>query len=543
MRRQRDWIAAGALAMLVAVAACGSGSSLGAGGVGATGPSSAVTTSAVTGSGSVATSSGSGGAPPGCVKVDESAAIQVGAAGAADEYALALPAAAASRTAWAEPGNEALVLEVNGQKGLIGHLILHQGADAFTYTMQLGHLDAGEAVSVRVSSLSAAAAKHEACVGPATLTPVSSLPAAGEGLVNAPILRWPVKKRFDDLPVVLGWSKQKQHYELVYTNENGGTVAQCGGGADGIEAEIARWGRAADIEGIFTYGGATKKWERCTGVTGYDVITPRVEGAHPILYYGDGHNRLFESRGGYGATCGTGSDAQADGDLQGWNVNNPGNAEALDGAFTVTLRPLPVDLDALGFGQNSGRREALIDVYAPWLYRVTAAELEREGKIDQKKTFPVQQYLYADVYAADVDGSGDKVCALLGVSGGFVLRAVTTSGTLNGPQMTSDYFGGAINWKRIAIPLDKVYAKTDFSQIVFDAYDNDGIYWLALGDVFIPRPSGDNGAVIEYVHQGKTDVGVYVDDDSSSCVGGVNTQGPNGKSYPCTGSLATFDLP
>src|SRR5262249_45115257 len=159
------------------------------------------------------------------------AAIPIGAAGAAEEYALTLPAAAATRTAWAELGNEALILEVLGDKGLIGHLILHQGADTFSYTMQLGHLDAGEAVSVRVSPLSAAAAKHEACVGPATLTPAAALPASGEGLVNAPILRWPVNKRFDDLPVVLGWSQQKKHYELVYTNENGGTVAQCGGGA------------------------------------------------------------------------------------------------------------------------------------------------------------------------------------------------------------------------------------------------------------------------------------------------------------------------
>src|SRR5439155_9221556 len=121
----------------------------------------------------------------------------------------------------------------------IGHLVLHQGADGFSYEMAAGHLAAGEQLSVDLSALSAPSALLSACVGPATLTLSSS-----EGLAYAPILKWPVKKKFDDLPIVLGWSKTKKHYELVYTNENGGTTASCGGGADGIQAEVARWGRA-----------------------------------------------------------------------------------------------------------------------------------------------------------------------------------------------------------------------------------------------------------------------------------------------------------
>jgi hypothetical protein len=476
------------------------------------------------------------------VPVGTDAAVTVAVAGAADEVALELPAASDSRTSWAEPGNEAVILEVLGQSGLIGHLVLHQGADPFTYTMQLGRLEAGEEIAVRVSPLSAAAAAPGACVGPAALTPAAALGDAAEGLVNAPILKWPVEKRFDDLPLVLGWSRAKQLYQMVYTNENGGTVALCGGGADGMEAEIARWGRGADIEGLFSYGGASRKWQRCTGVTDYSVITPRTEAQHPILYYGDGHNRLFESRGGYGQACGTASDERADGDLVGWNAQNPGDGEALDAAFTVTLRPLPVDLDGLGFADASGRREALIDATAPWLYRITGAELEREGKIDHQRTFPMQQYLYADVRAADVGGSGDKVCAPLGVSGGFVLRAKVGANTLNGPQMTSDYFGGDSNWKRIAIPLDQVYTSAQFQALVFDAYDGDGIYWLALGDAFIPRPTGDNGASLDYVHRGVTAIDVYVDDDSSGCSGDVNTDGPGGAAYPCVGSFQQLDL-
>jgi hypothetical protein len=37
----------------------------------------------------------------------------------------------------------------------------------------------------------------------------------------------------------------------------------------------------------------------------------------------------------------------------------------------VILRPLPVDLDALGCAAFGGRREALIDRDAPWLYRIS----------------------------------------------------------------------------------------------------------------------------------------------------------------------------
>lgn len=517
----------------------------GAGGAATSGPG-ATTASAVTSSGTGATSGASGGAggaggADACVNVDDTTPVVIGVATSADDFALELPATSASHTAWSQPNDEALILEVSGSHGLIGHLVMHQGADGHVYGMQLGQLAAGEAVSVKVSPLSAGAATKQACVGPAKLTSATALGADGEGLRNAPILQWPVDKRFDDLPIVLGWSKAKKHYELVYTNENGGTVALCGGGAQGIRAEIARWGRAADIEGIFSYGGATKQWERCTGMTGYDVLTPRQEGLHPILYYGDGHNRLFESRGGYGQTCGTSSDKQADGDLAGWNVANPGNAQANDGPFVVTIRPLPVSLDALGYAAHSGRREGLVDVYAPWLYRITDEELTREGKIDQSLALGMAQYLYADVHANDVGGSGDKVCALLGASGGFVLRAKAGGNTLDGPQMTADYFGGQDNVKRIAIPLDQVYAANQVTGLVFDAYDNDGIYWLDLGDVFMPRPQGDNGATLEVVHAGSTPVGVYVDDDSSSCVGGMNTGGPSGP-VPCVGSFYTEPL-
>lgn len=485
-------------------------------------------------SGEVGTDPASGPIPS-CAPVDDAAQVVVGTAAGADEYGLVLTAQSQSATSWATAGNEAVVLEVSGGGGrLIGHLVLHQGAAAFDYGMQLGALAAGEPVSVKVSSLSAANAVHRACVV-ATLTPASAMGAAAEGLVNAPILRWPVQKRFDDLPVILGWSRAHKAYQTVFTNENGGTVVQCGGGASGIQAEIARWGRAADIEGSYTYGG-TPRWERCTGMVDVTVAPVRTEAAHPILYYGDGHNRVFESRGGYGQTCGSGAPEKADGDLAGWNVASPGNALADDAGRVIILRPLPVDLDALGYASFGGRREGLIDRYAPWLYRITSLELTREGKIDNSQTLGLSRYLYADVRVADVGGSGDSSCSLA-VSGGFKLRAIAPDGSeISGPQITAAYASnGAHDWKRVAIPLPAGFGAADVTKFRFDAYDNDGIYLTAIGDAFIARAAGANGATLDYVRRGERAITDYVDDDRSSCAGGTNSDGPGGTPYTCVG--------
>ena len=65
---------------------------------------------------------------------------------------------------------------------------------------------------------------------------------------------------------------------------------------------------------------------------------------------------------------------------------------------------------------------------------------------------------------------------------------------------------------------------------------------VTLGDAFVARPAGDNGATLDYVHQGKSDVNVYVDDDSSGCTNGVNTQGPNGPAT-CAGGQYDYKLP
>jgi hypothetical protein len=121
------------------------------------------------------------------------------------------------------------------------------------------------------------------------------------------------------------------------------------------------------------------------------------------------------------------------------------------------------------------------------------------------------------------------------------LRVTPAAGAvLAGPQMTASYFGAADDWKRLAIPLDRAYTAAEIAGFVFDAYDNDGIYLLGLGDAFMVRADGANGATLERVHRGERALGVYVDDDQSSCSGGVNHDGPGGVAYPCTGSDYAF---
>jgi hypothetical protein len=472
-----------------------------------------------------------------CTEVDDATALVIGSAASDDDYALVLPAQALSESVWDQVDNEAVVLDVSSaERGVLGQLVLHQGQAEFPYGMALGRLAAGDEVSVVVSTLSAMNATRAACVGPATLTPAAELGDDADGLVNAPVFRWPLGKRFDDLPVLLGWSAARKDYQAVYITEDGGTVEQCGGGGDGIQAEIARWGRAADIEGVYSYG-ESPRWGRCTGSAEVADGSPRFEDGHPIFYYGDGHNRLFENRGGYGETCGGGGAEKSDGDLVGWNVDNPGNEAELDEGLVITVRPLPVALDPLGYDAFSGRREALQDAYAPWIYRLTFLELAREDKIDGERSFPMEQYLYVDVHVADVDGSGDRECAI-NVSEGFMVRAVTADGAkIEGPQMTASYAGDDEDWKRIAVPVPEGFSAADVDHFEFDAYDGDGVYLLGLGDAFLVRPEGPAGAVLEPVQEGVQELTYYVDDDSSGCTDGVNTDGPGGVPYTCVEDL------
>ena len=161
-------------------------------------------------------------------------------------------------------------------------------------------------------------------------------------------------------------------------------------------------------------------------------------------------------------------------------------------------------MDALGYAQFGGRREGLADHYAPWLYRITALELAREGKIDNNKTLrdgalPLRRYsrrrrrrLGRSVLRDARRSAAASSCA----------RSPRDGTLIDGPQITADYAAAATHdYKRVAIPLPAGVVAADIDHFVFDAYDNDGIYVTAIGDVFIPAPHGPNGAKLDYVRR------------------------------------------
>ncbi len=466
-----------------------------------------------------------------CVVVTDAAATPIATASASGEHVLTFDATSASQTSWGAAGNEALVLEIDKNGVLLGHVILHQGATTFSYGMHAGALAPSDVLTARVSPLSAQNAVRSATICAAAVTPSASLGAKQDAIEHAPIWVWPIQKLFDDVPLVVSWSAPGS-YVTFFTNENGGTTELCGGGATGLSEEIRLWGRACDIESDYSYAQST--FERCTGA-GASSAALRFESAHPFLYHGDGHNRAFEDRSGYGSTCGTSSDNEPDGPFAGWGSSSPDPKD--DPKYAVILRPIPVLSDPSSYAFGGAPRERVLTKEAPWMFRLAGLETAREGKIDGNVTFAYDRYLHADVYVADVDGSSSS-CPITGVNGGFKLRAHTTNAvTSSSGEITQASCSGQ-QWKHVSIPLDATHVPSDVDQLVFDAYDNDGIYLLGIGDVYLLTAQGANGATVAPVRTGAKALAEYVDDDSSGCVNGQSTF--NNVAYPCAGGLYSF---
>ena len=466
-----------------------------------------------------------------CATVTDAALVPLATATSGGEHVFSFYAASASKTSWGTAGNEALVLEIDKNGALLGHVILHQGQTSFQYGLEAGALAPGDVVAARVSPLSAQNAVRSATVCEPTLATTASLGALAAGVDHAPIWVWPIAKSFDDVPLVVSWSASSKSYVTFFTNENGGTTELCGGGAQGLAAEIRLWGRACDIESDYSYAQST--FERCTGSASSSAL--RFEAEHPFLYHGDGHNRAFEDRSGYDATCGTASDAAPDGPIAGWGSGNTNPGD--DAKYSLVLRPIPVASDAVAYAFGGAPRERVLTKDAPWMFRLAGLETAREAKIDDNVTFAFDRYLHADVYVADVDGTSSS-CPITGINGGFRLRAHTTNGvTSSSGEITSASVSGQ-QWKHVSVPLDATHVPADVDQLIFDAYDNDGIYLLGIGDVYLLAPSGDDGATVASVRAGAKKLGEYVDDDSSGCTNGQSTY--NNVAYPCVGGLWAF---
>lgn len=154
-------------------------------------------------------------------------------------------------------------------------------------------------------------------------------------------------------------------YTVIFTNEDGGTASR---------PLMARWGRAVDIE--FAYEAVVRDGQLVSGT-----------------YQGPDH-RVLPYRG----------------------VTNPPllNVVTLNNMFLdrgrplamVRPRPEPVDL-------TSATRESVLD-RQPWMYRVMAGELAREGKLGSLVDDP-RRYVYAEARLTLRDAAA---AARVGLAGG-----------------------------------------------------------------------------------------------------------------------------
>ena len=180
-------------------------------------------------------------------------------------------------------------------------------------------------------------------------------------------------------------------YSLVFTNEDGGTASR---------PLMARWGRAVDIE--FVYEAVVRDGRLISGT-----------------YQGPDH-KVLPYRG------------PTDPPLL--NVVTLNNMFLDRGRALATVRPVPEVVDL-----TDATRESVLD-RQPWMYRVMAGELKREGKLGTVVDDP-RRYVYAEARLALKDAA---VAARVRLSDG-TWRASHHGET----ELTINRDG----WVRTAIPL------------------------------------------------------------------------------------------
>lgn len=262
--------------------------------------------------------------------------------------AVATVTAGCDRCDWGERGREAVLVRVLVDGTYSQHLLLARGETPAPYRIMLGPLAAGEhrLTFERDDERSAKGAGAVQFQGIDVAVVPEGAPEY-EALSYAPFVheRPGTVARFSDLPI-LAWVERAPapgigfRYSIIFTHEDGGTPT---------DRLMATWGRTTDVE--FIYGR-----ERAPDGTQYDEIQGRNHdilpfngariGRHPLLWVSTDNNM----------------------------VSDTGPAEAV----RFGLAPELVSLDGVS-------REVVMD-RSPWTYAIMAAELRREGRIDQAAT-------------------------------------------------------------------------------------------------------------------------------------------------------------
>jgi hypothetical protein len=303
----------------------------------------------------------------------------------------------------------AVALQIDGES--LQEVLIFPGSGVTTYDAVMGPLSPGRhTLAVRPSRFWAADTR-------VTVRGVSARPV-GDGSDHAAYrfaprigLRTDTVGAMSDLPMYMyceripqpdlkagatatvapGFSRGQLRYTVIFTNEDGGTASR---------ALMARWGRAVDIE--FVYEALVRDGKLVSGT-----------------YQGPDH-KVLPYRGPTNPPL--------------LNVVTLNNMFLDRGRALAAVRPRPEVVDL-----TSATRESVLD-RQPWMYRVMAGELKREGKLGSVVDDP-RRYLYAEARLALTDAA-------------VAARASLTNGTWRAShhgeiEMTINRDG----WVRTAIPL------------------------------------------------------------------------------------------
>lgn len=273
---------------------------------------------------------------------------------------------------WGKLGAEASALRIDVDGKYSQDLLLWAGDSPFIYKVMLGRLERGN------HYVTAALNQSRSAVGAQQISIVSfrTIPFFGDShhtpddllaLQYYPVLyqRPDTVGRFSDLPVLMYYEVSHDRereiqirYTIIFTNEDGGTPTA---------ALMARWGRAADIEWVYQFRARDGKIveESYQGIK--HETKPfhgeRTNGSHPLLAVASDNNNFSDQPGA--------------------------NAR-------VALLPIAADL-------REFPRERVMDMN-PWIYRLVAEELLREGKLKPEPTgsdmiSDPRNYVYVDLRA------------------------------------------------------------------------------------------------------------------------------------------------
>ena len=121
-------------------------------------------------------------------------------------------------------------------------------------------------------------------------------------------------------------------------------------------------------------------------------------------------------------------------------------------------------------------------------------------------------------------------------------RAILRDGTvLPGLRVTQSYGSAGDVWKRVAMALPNKIAPADIISFQVEAQDTESFTLEELGRVFLVRPSGPNGALVDPLRDDTKPIELYFDATKTGCVADEKDVDA-WKTLSCIGTSATFTI-